>query len=42
MGEASFGDLTALIVDAELALLAFMTPVLMAVIGILWTAVVWA
>ena len=41
MAEASFGDLAALIVEAELALLAFAKPVLMAALAILGTTVVW-
>ncbi len=41
MGETTFGDLAALIVEAELALLAFAKPVLMAAIAILWTTVLW-
>ncbi len=41
MGETTFGDLAVLIVEAELALLAFAKPVLMAAIAILWTTVLW-
>ncbi len=41
MGEVTFGDLAALIVKAELALVAFAQPVLMAVTAILWTTVLW-
>ncbi len=41
MGEVTFGDLAALIVREELALLAFAKPVLMAVTAILWTTVLW-
>ena len=41
MDQATFGDLAALIVEGELALLAFAKPVLMAAIAILGTTVVW-